>query len=124
MIINYVLVIGCLLDLILTYNYLRLYKIKFPKKDYAIIEANPLIRYLIRRFKLMDGMIISGMIILTVVMILINLVNINTKFFLAGAYYMMITFHLTNLLAFSRIKNINNNDKGGNRNGKRKNRRS
>ncbi len=37
MIINYVLIIGLILDLILTYNYLRLYKNKFPKKDFTVI---------------------------------------------------------------------------------------
>jgi len=103
MIINYLLIIGCILDLALTYNYLRLYRQKFPKKDFAIIEANPLIRNMIRRFGLLDGVVYSGLIILFMLSLMIVFFGINFKFFLAGAYYMMITFHLTNLLALNRM---------------------
>ena len=113
MIINYVLIIGLILDLILTYNYLRLYKNKFPKKDFTVIESNPLIRYCIRKFGLIDGVVYSGFIILGILILILFIGNINFKFFLAGAYYMMITFHLTNLLALKRMK-------GGNENGKEK----
>lgn len=104
MIINYILVVGCLLDLLLTYNYLKLYKEKFPTKDYTVIEANPLIRYFIRTEGLRDGLIVSGAIILAIVAVFINLSNSEGKWFLAGAYYMMITFHITNFLAFKRLK--------------------
>ncbi len=120
MIINYALVIGCLLDLILTYNYLRIYKKKFPQKDYTVIEANPLIRHFIRNFGLGDGMVYSGSIIVAIVILILEIGNTNFKFFLAGAYYMMVTFHLTNLLAFKRMKNTYNDDKGGNKNATKK----
>ena len=103
MIINYALIIGCILDLTLTYNYLRVYRNKFPKKDFAIIEANPLIRNMIRRYGLLDGVVYSGLIILFILSIMMVFTGVNFKFFLAGAYYMMITFHLTNLLALNRM---------------------
>ncbi len=114
MIINYLLIIGCLLDLLLTYNYLRLYKKQFPNKDFAIIEANPLIRNFIRRFGLLDGVVYSGGIILFILTLLIAFLPVNGKFFLAGAYYMMVTFHLTNYLALKRL------DVRGLKNGKEK----
>ena len=121
MIINYALIIGCLLDLLLTYNYLKVYRKKFPKKDFAVIESNPLIRYFIRNYGLGDGMLISGSIISAIVVVIINIGNINFKFFLAGAYYMMIAFHLTNLLALNRMKVISRKTvKGGsNKNAKK-----
>jgi len=121
MIINYVLVIGCLLDLTLTYNYLRLYKNKFPKKDFAIIEANPLIRNMIRRFGLLDGVVYSGLIIVFILLLLINFTGVNFKFFLAGAYYMMVTFHLTNYLALKRLAQGRSNKSGKKRQEKTRN---
>lgn len=121
MIINYALIIGCLLDLLLTYNYLKIYKEKFPKKDYIIIESNPLIRNMVRKFGLLDGIVYSGLMIIFILLLLINFTGINFKFFLAGAYYMMIAFHLTNLLALNRMKVLSRETvKGGGKDAKKK----
>ena len=119
MIIEIALLIGCLLDLTLTYNYLKIYRKKFPKKDYIVIEANPLIRQLVRRNGLGWGMIYSGTMIFGIIIVIINFANTELKFFMAGVYYMMITFHLTNFLALKRMKQINikakRQNKGGNK---------
>ncbi len=104
MIIEIIIILGCLIDLSLTYNYLTIYKKKFPKKDFIIIESNPLIRAAIRQYGLGDGIAISGFVILVMLIMILAFINTNFKFFVAGVYYMMITFHLTNLLALRRMK--------------------
>lgn len=102
--IEIVIIIGSILDLSLTYNYLKIYNQKFPKKDYAIIEANPLIRYCIRTLGLKEGMITSTFIILPIILLVIYLLPTRWDYFLAGCFYMMITFHLSNFLALKRMK--------------------
>ena len=111
MIIEAVIIVGLVIDLILTYNYLRVYRQKFPNKDFAIIEANPLIRKMIRSYGLGDGVFYSGLIIMLILLVLLKLFSENGKFFMAGAYYMMITFHLTNLLALKRMKSERRSNK-------------
>ncbi|KKL12535.1 hypothetical protein LCGC14_2534750, partial [marine sediment metagenome] len=85
-------------------NYLKIYKTKFPKKDYVIIEANPLIRYCVRKLGLKEGIFRAGFFILPIVIAITYFISVNFRFFLAGCYYMMIIFHLTNLLALKRMK--------------------
>lgn len=117
MIIEIALIIGLIIDLVLTYHYLKFYRERFPKKDYLVIESNPLIRSMVGRYGLVDGIVFSGFIILVILIILIAYTNTNFKFFLGGVYYMMIVFHLTNFLALKRMK-------GGKENGKTKKRSS
>lgn len=105
--------LGSILDLTLTYNYLKLYKAKFPHKDFIVIESNPLIRSLVRSKGLKEGMITSSIIILFILMAILYVSSTPWKYFLAGVYYMMVTFHLTNFLAIKRMK-------GGKQNGKKK----
>ena len=104
--IEYAILIGSIIDLILTYNYLSIYKQKFPKKDFVVIESNPLIRAYVRTYGIKNGMLISAFMILSLVMILIYFLDENWRYFLAGIYYMMITFHLTNFLAIRRMKQL------------------
>ncbi len=104
MIINYFLILGFALDLILTYKYLKIYAAKFPDKDFTVIESNPLIRFTIKQFGVGHGVAAGGVIILGILIILLKLLPVNWKFFLAGVYYMMVTFHLTNFLALKRMQ--------------------
>ncbi len=106
MIIEIAIVLGSIIDLTLTYNYLKIYKEKYPEKDYAIIEANPLVRYNIRKLGLKERVFRSGFFILPILILLIYFLPINWRYFLAGCYYMMITFHLINLLALKKLKGI------------------
>ncbi len=114
MIINFFIMLGSFLDLLLTYKFLGLYKRKFPKKDWTVIEANPLIKYCVKTKGLNEGMFIAGSIILILALALVFVLSERWKFFLAGVYYMMVLFHLTNFLAISRLK-------GGKTNGNKKN---
>ena len=105
MIDNFVL-LGLALDLVFTYKFLKIYKIKFPKKDYTVVEKNPLIRSLVRTFGLGEGMVYSGLIIFAIVVWLLRVIAYEWKYFLLGAYYMMIAFHLMNFLEIKRIKEV------------------
>lgn len=102
--ITYFVMIGSLIDLLLTYNFLSLYKKRFPKKDYTAVETNPLIRHNIRSMGLSEGMAFSGVIILIILMVLLSILPYQWQYFLAGVYYMMITFHLTNFLALKKME--------------------
>jgi len=102
--INYFVMLGLLLDLILTYNFLKIYKEKFPKKDYTAVETNPLIRTAIRSMGLTEGIIFSGFIILMILMVVLKMIPYQWRYFLAGVYYMMICFHLLNLLSLKRME--------------------
>lgn len=113
MIIELVVMLGSVSDLILTYNFLKLYKEKFPKKDFLVVESNPLIKNRVRAKGLQEGMFQSAIIILSILIMLLHIIPIHWKYFLLGVYYMMVTFHLTNFLAIKR-------DKGGKTNVKRK----
>lgn len=102
--INQLIFLGCILDLVLTYKFLSVYKKKFPKKDYTVVEANPLIRNAIRSLGLVDGMILSGVIILAILGMLLIILPYHWKYFLAGVYYTMICFHLVNFLSLKRME--------------------
>lgn len=102
--INFFLIVGSILDLFLTYKYLGEYKKKFPKKDWTVIEANPLIRYCVKAKGLGEGILVAGTVILFIFVGLINVLPERWKFFLAGTLYMMNVFHLLNFLAIKRIK--------------------
>lgn len=105
-IVEIAVLIASVIDLTLTYNYLKIYREKFPKKDFVVIEANPLIRFCIRSCGLGEGIFRSAFIILPLLVLLLYFLPTNWDFFLAGTFYMMLTFHLTNLLALKRIRMI------------------
>lgn len=111
MIINFILILGSVLDLFLTYKYLGIYKEKFPKKDWTVIEANPLIKICVRMKGLGEGMLIAGTVIIAIMVVLINVLPTRWKFFLAGVLYMMNVFHLINFLAIKRMEVKNNGRK-------------
>ena len=104
MLIEFFILLGSFLDLTLTYHFLKIYKERFPKKDYLAVETNPLVRTLCRSRGLGDGITMSGLIIFSILIALFFFLSENFKYFLAGVYYMMVTFHLTNFLALKNLK--------------------
>ncbi len=102
--INFFVILGSVLDLILTYNFLKLYKKRFPKKDYTAVETNPLIRNAVRSMGLSEGMALSGAIILAILIVILSVIPYHWKYFLAGVYYMMVCFHLINFLSLKRME--------------------
>ena len=109
--VNAFVLLGSMLDLFLTYKYLGIYRYKFPKKDYLAIEANILVKYCCRIKGLGEGILISGTIIVSILLVLLQVLPERWKFFMAGVYYMMATFHLTNFLAIKRMKEVKTNGK-------------
>ena len=54
----------CVMDLVLTYFYVKKYKEWQPDKPYKLIELNPLLRFSWEKFGLHIGMIVAGVLIL------------------------------------------------------------
>ena len=89
---------GLGIDMYYTHKYISLYKEKFPDKPYEQIEANPIIRFLIKKYGIACGVLFSTGLIGTLVFILLAYVfNTNWNYFLLGVYMMMIVFHLKNI---------------------------
>lgn len=103
-------------DLILSHIYMSNYKKQFPKGDWTLVEANPIIRYFIRKLDLDFGMIVGGIIVAVILALIINYTGNSFHFFLLGVYYMMCTFHFLNFMALRRLRKL----KGGSVNGKTK----
>lgn len=112
--IEFFVILGLILDLILTYNFLKIYKKRFPKKDYTVVETNPLIRTAIRKMGLNEGMALSSVIMIMMLMVILKMIPYEWRYFLAGVYYMMVCFHLINFLSLKRME-----VKNGRRNTKR-----
>ena len=106
------------LDLILSHIYIGHYRKQFPKGDWTLVEANPVIRYFIRRLDLDFGMIVGGIAVAVILALILRFTGHHFHFFLAGVYYMMCTFHFLNFMALKRLRKL----KGGNKNGKKEKR--
>ncbi len=104
--IDYFVLLGLIFDLWLTWQFLDIYRERFPKKDYTAVETNPLIRFCVRKFGLNGGMIISGFVIMIILIWLLTVLPYQWKYFMMGVYYMMVAFHLLNLLAVKRLGEV------------------
>lgn len=60
-----VILILCVLDLSLTYYYVRKYKDWQPNKPYKLIEVNPILVFLWNNIGLILGTIVGGILIMT-----------------------------------------------------------
>jgi len=96
------------LDMTLSYFFLKDCK-KITKGDWTVIEANPIIRYFIRKFELGFGLLIGSGFIFFILLVIVSITPEKLHYFFAGIYYMMCAFHLLNFRALKRIKN----QKGG-----------
>lgn len=94
-----------ILDMLATYNYLKTFHKKFPKLDYTQLEANPLLRYWIKKKGMKQGMITGGIqvfLILCIVMYL--LADLNWLYYMAGTFSMMLIYHFANSVQLSNMK--------------------
>lgn len=86
------------IDMYYTHKYISLYKEKFPEKPYEQIEANPIIRILIKKYGISCGVLFSTGLIGTFIFCLLAYVfNTNWNYFLFGVYIMMLVFHSKNI---------------------------
>jgi len=111
------IVIGTfLLDMVLTYHYVKEFKQMYPKNDWTQAEANPIIRNCMKYLGLEKGMIVGSIIVLIILGIILRLLNINGHYFLMGFYVCVNIHHFVNWMSLKRLRQM----KGGkNRNGKK-----
>lgn len=105
MILDIIVFSAFALDMILTGSYLKLYKERFPKNDWTLAESNPLIRFLVRRFGLNEGLFISTLIISGILIALLLFIPEGSKWFFLGIYYMANVHHFVNNRAMKKLNN-------------------
>ena len=93
-----------LLDMFLTGLYLNEYKKRFPKNDWTLSEANPILRAYIREWGLVNGMVYGSLAILIILCMIVVLVNVNMRFFIGGFYSMAVIYHFVNFQALKQLK--------------------
>jgi len=91
-------------DMFFTHNYLEIYRDKFPTKDWTLVEANPLIRNLVKNVGLNQGIVLSGLIIFVFLLILLWIGGEKSTYFLMGLYFMVDVYHFVQLRAIENIK--------------------
>lgn len=91
-------------DMILTYRYVNSYKEMYPKNDWSLAEANLILRFFMKKFGLVDGVVYGGTIILFMLIITIRLLPDYYGMFLLGMYFMANVYHFVNWSALKRLK--------------------
>jgi len=103
--IIYFLVVGLfLVDMTLTYRYVKAYKKMYPKNKWWLAEANPILRTSMKHMGLGKGIIFGGTIILTILIISTRLLPDYYLVFLLGMYSMANVYHFANWGALKRLK--------------------
>ncbi len=110
MILEIIIFAMFILDMFMTRSYLKLYQQKFPKNDYILAEANPMIRFFVRRFGINEGIFISSIFIATILIALLTFVPQESKWFFLGLYYSVNVHHYVNNNV---MKKLNIKLKGG-----------
>ena len=106
MILDIVIIALLLLDLFMTHSYLQLYKTRFPKNDWTLAEANPIIRLFIKRFGLTNGIGMSGIVIMIIVVGVLYFLPERleaSKWFFVGLYYSVNVHHYVNNRAMKKL---------------------
>ena len=103
-----IILIMSIIDIVATYNYVNTFNKKFPKLNYKKLEANIIVRYCWDKLGMKIGSIAAGLITFTILIILVSLVTENNRYFIAGALFMMLIYHLLNYEQLKTIKNANN----------------
>lgn len=104
------------LDLIFAYLYLNKLQKIYKETSITKFEANPILKYSIKKFGLDKGVVFGGLFIFGILIFLILFMSKNQLFFLAGVYSMMLVYHGLNfnLLSFkkNKISQLNNKKEG------------
>lgn len=94
--IQIIILVLSLIDLTASYFYISTFHNKFPKQDPTVIEANPILKMSIKHFGILKGIIFGGLIIFALVILLVLSMKPNFHYFLAGAFTIMILYHVLN----------------------------
>jgi hypothetical protein len=99
-----VILIMSIIDIVATYNYVNTFHKKFPKLDYKQLEANMIVRICWNKLGMKLGSIIAGLITFTLLILLILFVPENFRYFIAGALFMMLIYHILNWVQLMNLK--------------------
>lgn len=92
-----------LIDMLLTYRYVKAYKKMYPKSEWYLCEANPILKSSMKAYGLEDGMVIGGFILGMMLIIILTIISVEWQYFLFGLYSMVNIFHLVNWKALERL---------------------
>ena len=95
-----------LIDLGTTYLYANSFHNKFPKLDYTILEANPIIKYSWKTLGLNLGMIVGGLIIFAILFLITMNLSEKWLWYLMGVFTMMIIYHFLNFSQLAALKPV------------------
>lgn len=102
-ILDLIIVCLSLVDLWFTYSYLNKLKSR-GKGDYTQGEANVLIKFLIKKYGLKLGMVLSVLVLTSALGISLVVVKYGEyKWFLLGLYYMLTIQHFVNNNALNKL---------------------
>lgn len=104
--IFYVLAFAFASDMILTYFYLKEYRVRFPKNDWTLSESNLIIRACIRKWGLGEGMVAGALIVGFIVLMIVIKIPNEWRYFLLGIYFMTNAFHFLNFQALKRLNEV------------------
>ena len=102
--IQIIVLILSVLDLTATYFYVSTFKTEFPKLDYTVLEANPILRISWKLWGLNIGMIIGGLIVISLLSLIVLSAKIEWQYFLFGALCMMLIYHFLNFTQLAALK--------------------
>lgn len=101
----YLFVVGLfIMDMLLTYRYVKAYKEMYPQSQWWLAEANPILKFLMKDFGLGWGMICGGTVIFFILIVSTRLLPDYYLMFLLGMYFMNNTYHFVNWSALKRLK--------------------
>ena len=104
--IIYILVLSLfLIDMFLTYRYVKAYKNMYPKSAWWLSEANPILKIFMKIQGLELGLLSGATIIFFILTISLGYLPDYYGTFLLGVYFMTNTYHFVNWRALKRLKN-------------------
>ncbi len=106
--IKYIIILLSCIDLLLSYLYLRQFIKMFPKTNYIILEANPLIRLSLKLFGFPKGMFISSPFVIVMWIVIVSLLSYEWLYFAMGILSMMLIYHYVN---YNQLKVLERNPK-------------
>lgn len=104
--IEYFVIVLFLLDMILSYLYIKGFRERHSNKDWSVVEANPILRTCIKNIGLEKGMLVGSIILLGILGIIFNYTTHRFKYFLAGLYFMVNVQHLVNYNSIKMLDKI------------------
>lgn len=102
--LNIVLTLFFILDMFFTYYNIRLFRKKYPEKDYSKMELNPIPKYFWNKLGLLYGGILSVIFFGLIIYLLVFKFPYDIKLILIGIYFVIIGLHLSNLSMLKKKK--------------------